>query len=597
LVTGSVEEVAANLENSHLFSFDIETTGLNPIDSRTLLGQFGFPNGKNFVLDVRKSAFKELLPFLERRYNICIIHNAKFEQKFIQYEFNSFIYGVYDTMLAEQIITAQNYPTSLADVVFKYTGQVLDKTQQKSFVDMPAMEMFTPQQLEYAARDVEVLFPIYEKQIALLEESGQSMIAKIEFDLAGVVAAMELEGMPINTKKWRGKLEDYRIRHDESELKFLNIIFDGDIYSDQQGAFEPVLKEFNVGSPKQVAAALVGLGIDLPKTDKGNLKTDERTLQTIKHPATEVLLEYREYDKILSTYGETFIGHIHPFTNRIHPDFGQIGTETGRFSCKDPNVQNIPAEFRECIGDLKDHKIVGADYANIELRIIAELSDDEALIKAFNTGDDPHKSTAAIMFNIPIDTVTKEQRFIAKTINFGLTYGMGAPKLRDMLNEGKDKKDMLSMSKVFGIVNRYKETYSGVTRYFDQSGREAFNKGESVTMLGRKRYFNRPSGVDEETFKIQSAAIRRQGGNAPIQGTNADITKLAMVNLNDDLREYNFRAKIMAQVHDEIVVLAHKNHAEAVKEVVQESMLRSAQGVLTKVPVKVDTYISDIWAK
>lgn len=589
--------MVAEFHNSQVFSFDLETTGLNPIDSRVLLGQFGFPNGNNYIIDVRRGDFKSLLPYLASSDYMNIIHNAKFEQKFMQYEYDTYIKGVFDTMLAEQIILGQNYPVSLKDLAFKYTKRILDKGQQKSFIDMKPMEMFTPEQLQYAAIDVEVLFPLWKDQTEELHGSNQYKIAQIEFDLTGVVAAMELEGIPVNTKKWRDKLTDYRRRHQESKLKFFNIVFDGDIYSEQQGMFEPELKSLNVGSSKQVGETLVSLGIDLPRTAKGNLKTDERTLQTIKHPAVKELLDYREYDKILSTYGESFLAHLHPFTNRIHPDFGQIGTETGRFSCKEPNVQNIPQEFRQCIGDLKDYMVVGGDYANIELRIIAELSGDEALLQAFKMGDDPHKSTAAIMFNIPIDTVSKDQRFIAKTINFGLTYGMGAPKLRDMLNEKRDKKDQLTIGKVYGIVNKYKETYGGVTKYFAESGRRAFNTGESTTMLGRKRFFNRPSGVDEETFKNQAAAIRRQGGNAPIQGTNADITKLAMVNVQDDLQQYGYRAKIMIQVHDEIVLLAHKSNAESVKEVVKESMLKSAQEVLKLVPIKVDTYISEFWAK
>lgn len=596
-ITGSVGEVVDELKNSDVVSFDIETTGLSPIDSRTLLAQFGFPNGNNYVIDVRKGAFRELLPYLENNQHRILIHNAKFEQKFMQYEYNSYINGVFDTMLAEQIIRGQKYPVGLKEIAFKYTNRVLDKTEQTGFVNMPAMEIFTPEQLQYAAIDVEVLFPIYEDQYEELKGSGQMRIAEIEFACAGVVAAMELEGIPINTTKWRDKLSDYARRHDESRLKFLNIIFDGDIYDAQEGMFEPKLKAFNVGSPKQVANAFLGLGIDLPLTEKGNYKTDDRTLSTIKHPAAKELQEYREYDKILSTYGETFLGYIHPFTGRIHADFGQIGTDTGRFSCKEPNLQNIPAEFRLCIGDVPEYMVVGADYANIELRIIAELSHDEALIAAFNMGDDPHKSTASIMFNKPIDDVTKDERFIAKTINFGLTYGMGAPKLMDMLNEKKEKKDYLKIAQVYAIVNKYKDTYHGVTEYFAKSGRDAFNKGESVTMLGRKRFFIRPSGVSEEAFKMQSAAIKREGGNAPIQGTNAEITKLAMVNLQSDLKDYGFRAKIINQVHDEIVLLAHKNSAEAVSIIVQESMLKSAQEVLKSVPVKVDTYIAEVWAK
>lgn len=589
--------MVAEFLDTNVVSFDIETTGLNPIDSRILLAQFGFPNGHQYILDISKSNYMKLAPFLESRKWTKIIHNAKFEQKFTQALWGVFINGVFDTMLAEQVINSDRYPKSLKDVALKYTNEELKKDEQKSFINMKPMEMFTKEQLAYAAKDVEILFPIYEAQKIALQSSGQEKIAQIEFDLAGVVAAMELEGVPVDTTKWRAKLAETKESRRKSHIKLLELFYNGDIYTDQEGMFEKELKPLNLGSPKQVAEALISLGIKLPKTEKGNWKTDERTLSTIGHPVTMEMLEYRGLDKILSTYGEELLSKIHPFTNRLHPDFGQIGTETGRFSCKDPNMQNIPEEFRECIGNFKDHLIVGADYANIELRIIAELSGDPALIKAFETGDDPHKSTAAFMFNIPIETVTKDQRFIAKTINFALTYGMGVPKLRDTLNEKKSAKEKLTFGKVYAIYEAYKETYAGVMAFFEQSGRNAFNKGESTTILGRKRYFDRPSGLGEEIFKIQAAAIRRQGGNAPIQGTNADITKIAMVNLHEDLREYGFRAKMIVQVHDEIVLLAHKNHAEAVKEVVKESMLKSAQEVLKKVPVKVDTYVSEIWKK
>lgn len=514
----------------------------------------------------------------------------------MQYYYKTEIKGIFDTMTAEQVINSEKFATGLAAVVFKYTGIVLDKEQQKSFADMRPMEMFTKEQLDYAARDVDVLFPVYEAQKIKLKETGQERIAEIEFELAGTVAAMEIEGIPINTKMWRKILEDTNVEHKQSSDKMHSLIYDDNPnLTEQVGMFERA--SINLGSPKQVAVALMSLGIELEKTPKGNWKTDERSLSRIDHEAARELLNYRGLQKIISAYGESFLGHIHPFTGRIHPDFQQIGTETGRFSCREPNVQQIPIAFRACVGGVKDYKIISADYANMELRIIAELSNDPALLKAFAMGDDPHKSTAAVMFNIPIDKVTKEERFIAKTINFGLTYGMGAPKLRDMLNEGKPPKARLSFPKVYAIVNQYKDTYRGVTQYFNDSGGDAFRSGKSETMLGRKRYFERPSGVSEAVFDQQMKAIKRQGGNAPIQGTNADVTKLAMSNLHEDFKEYGFRAAIINQVHDEIVVLAHKSHAETVKEVVRESMLNSAQEVLKKVPVKVDVNVSDYWEK
>jgi DNA polymerase-1 len=240
--------------------------------------------------------------------------------------------------------------------------------------------------------------------------------------------------------------------------------------------------------------------------------------------------------------------------------------------------------------------MVVADYANIELRILAELSGDPALISAFASGEDPHKSTASLMFNIPIENVTKDQRFIAKTINFGISYGMGPTKLMDMLNKDKPEKEWLSFRKVAGIMNRYKDTYRKASDWLLETGNLAYRRGWSETMLGRKRWYDRPDNKQSD-WDAQVAAIKRKGANSPIQGTNADITKLAMLNLYHDLRTYNYKADIILQVHDEIGVLAHNSQAEAVKSLVVESMEGSAKELLKLVPVKVDVYASDVWKK
>lgn len=522
-----------------------------------------------------------------------LIYNAIFEQKFMQYYYKTFIRNVFDAMLAEQVITSEKFPRGLAYVAEKYTGIILNKDQQKSFIDMKPVEMFTPEQLEYASKDVEILFPIYDAQAKIIKEDGLERVMQLENDLAGVTAAMEIEGIPIDINSWRSKIDGYKKKYQKSSDKLVSMAYDETNLDEQLGIFERGTK-LNLGSPKQVADVLTRLGVELPKSPKGNYMTDERTLSTINHPFAVELLEYRGLAKIMDSYGESLLAHIHPFTNRLHPDFNQIGTETGRYSCKDPNVQQIPADFRECV-TLDDYVIVGADYANIELRIIAEKSGDPSLIAAFNTGDDPHKSTAAIMFNIPLDQVTKDQRFIAKTINFGLTYGMGAPKLRDMLN--KDREQKLSINKIYSIINQYQNTYRGVTDWFREAGSLAYRQGYCETLLGRRRYFTRPSGVDEDTFKKQTEAIKRQGGNAPIQGSSADMFKLAMVGLYDQLRLYNYRAEIIIPLHDEIVILAHKRHAEAVKLVLEECMMEAAQEILKTVPVKVEAYISDKWIK
>jgi DNA polymerase-1 len=199
------------------------------------------------------------------------------------------------------------------------------------------------------------------------------------------------------------------------------------------------------------------------------------------------------------------------------------------------------------------------------------------------------------MFNIPIEDVSQEQRFIAKTINFGISYGMGPNKLMDMLNREREPKHYLTFGQVNSIMRKYKTTYHRVNEWLQEAGNLAYRRGFSETMYGRKRFFTRPQGGPD--FENEVASIKRQGANAAIQGTSADITKLAMLNLYHDLRNYHYDANIILQVHDEIGVLAHKSEAEAVKNLVEESMVQSAQVLMKNVPVKVDAYVGDIWRK
>jgi len=408
-------------------------------------------------------------------------------------------------------------------------------------------------------------------------------IAEIEFELAPVVADMELAGVPIDVKKWRNKITNYREDHEASRLKMHELLFDGYDVTEQLGMF--TRDSINLNSPKQIKIAFESIGIDVESTN-------EREISLIDHPAAQELLNYRKLQKILSSYGDSFLDKIHPFTGRVHPDYQQIGTETGRFSCKEPNVQQIPAEFRECVSSAT-HDLVIADFANIELRIIAELSKDKVLIEAFTSGDDPHKATAAIMFNVDLDSVTPEQRFFGKTLNFGISYGMGPNKLMDMLNSKVEKK--LNFKQTNQILARYKSTYKMANDWLYNAGNLAYRQGFSTTLMGRKRFFTRPKQGQDWDKAV--GFIKRQGANSPIQGTNADITKLAMLNVHNDLRSYGFDADMILQVHDEIVVLSHKNQSESVKEVVEQSMISAAQEVISLVPVKVDTHISKIWKK
>ncbi len=548
-----------------------------------LLFQIGFPNGDNYVIDASRVPLAPLGPYLASNKWLKVFHNAKFDTKFILNQLGIRTNNVFDTFLAENMILSQGYGPSLANLALKYMDVVLDKRQRETFADMKPMEAFTEEQIGYAAKDTDILFGIYRQQEKKLKELGMTRISEVEFELAPVVADMELVGIPVDQKKWRGMIADYREKHEESRLKMHELLFDDVETTEQIGMF--VRDSINLNSPKQIKEAFSRIGINLESTN-------EREMSLVKHPAAKELLNYRGLQKILSSYGESFLDKIHPFTGRVHPDFQQIGTETGRFSCKEPNVQQIPAEFRECIG-APDLSLIVADFANIELRIIAEASNDKVLKEAFNSGDDPHKATAALMFNVPLDDVTPEQRFFGKTLNFGISYGMGPNKLMDMLNAKIEKK--LTFNQTNAILGRYKNTYKMANDWLYNMGNLSYRQGYSTTLLGRRRFFSRPQSGQDYDSVVKS--IKRQGANSPVQGTNADITKLAMLAVHDDLRTYGFDANMIIQVHDEIVVLARKNQAESVKMVVEESMVKAGQEVIKSVPVKVDCHISDIWKK
>lgn len=574
-------------ERSDTFALDLETTGLNPIDSSILLCQIGFPD-KIYVIDGDVS-LNPILPFFSSHKWTKIVQNAKFESKFIEYIYKTSLNRVYDTFSAEKIIEPDAFSASLETLALKYCGIVLEKETRKSFYMRGKGGGITKKQLDYAAKDVEVLFPIMEAQMKKLEEQNQMQVAQLEFDLSRVVAHMELVGIPVDTAKWRETLEQYRVEHEESRVRMNGLIFDSGKKDEQMGMF--VRDGINLNSVPQMKSAFAALGINLESTA-------ERTIAQIKHPLAVELLKYRELQKVMSSYGKSFLDAIHPFTGRIHPDFVQIGAETGRFACREPNMQQVPKRFRECIGNVPNYTLVGADYSQIELRIIAELSGDDRLRSAFQSNQDVHRMTASVMFGTPLDNVSDDQRFIAKTINFGLAYGMGGRKLMDTINANtKGKK--LTIKDAYILLDKHKKTYPKVISWLRETGERAYRESVSQTIFGRKRFYRRPdrSALSNEDFDDQVAAIKRRGGNTPIQGTSADITKLAMINVYKDLLDYQYNGDLILQVHDELVILAHKRQAESVKELVEKSMVDAAKVLLLNTPVKVDVHVSDIWKK
>lgn len=593
-------ELLAHFERFNIFAFDLETTGLSPYDSRIVMAQFGFPNDEQFVVDARSVDLHPVLPFLRSQNWKKYYFNGKFDEQFMLHFYNTPIHNVWDAYIAERIL----YPEILGnqafeDVALKYLNIKLEKDTRKSFLGGQTTP-FTAKQIEYGAADVKHLFPVVDIQVGEIKKRNIQHIADLEMSLVTVIANMELTGVPIDKEMWRGVLAEYAQEHEESRKKLLELFGAPEIvYGKQRGLFDDEEKQLahsdlNLGSPAQVTKAFASLGVFVESTK-------DQVISLIRHPAAEELTKYRGLDKIMTSYGEkAVLDKIHPFTGRIHANWKQIGTETGRFSCSQPNLQQIPQKFRACVGGSGDYVLLGADFSQMELRILAQESKDPVLVDAFTTGKDIHTVTATMMFGIPAEKVTKEQRFAAKTLNFGITYGMKIKKFTDMLNieEKKNGRQLTTMPQAQRMMTQYKETYKTAARYLEQSGLFALREGYAETRFGRRRKFNPAStSLGPKAYKGQIEAIKREGANMPIQGTNADITKMAMVELHSELRDYGFKANIILQVHDELVVLTHKSQAEMIKEIVVDSMTTAGQRLLPDIPVVVDAYTSEYWNK
>jgi DNA polymerase-1 len=303
-----------------------------------------------------------------------------------------------------------------------------------------------------------------------------------------------------------------------------------------------------------------------------------------RHPDIPKNLEYRGIQKAISSYGEGLLSHVHPATGRIHANFQQLVTTTGRFSCSSPNLQNIPTtpEYRACFVPPPGHKLVVADYSQIELRILAELTGDVAFRRAFEEGLDLHRMTASEMFWVPYDEVTKTQRNQSKGINFGLVYGRGAPSLADQLG--------VSVDRAKELIQRYFQTYKGVATWLERTGRTAVRERELRSLAGRRGRFR-----FDEHDRGQVAAVERQGKNFPIQATNSDILKQAMILLPGAIAPHG--ARLINCVHDELVVEAPAAQAEAAAEAVREAMKAAAGMFLHEVPVEVEVAVEDAWLK
>ncbi|HEV2880362.1 MAG TPA: DNA polymerase [Pyrinomonadaceae bacterium] len=589
LINSAAELAAASAELSEhpAVGFDAETTALDPYRGRMRLVQFSAPGGAAYIIDLdrfRKSdgtpdrdALAPLCELLAAPRPVKVAHNAKFDAKWTKHQLDTELGGIFDTMLASQLVSAGESEDrhSLAAVAARYLDETVDKSEQLS--DWGGE--LSPAQLEYAARDAALMLPLRERLIELLKRDELVEVAQLEFQCVMPVACLELAGIFLDAARWREQLAIVEKRR-AILAEELQVMLAEE--SSQQSFFGPTRNDINLDSHVQLTKALKRVlpGVELPNSTR-NWKLQPLAAE---HKVIEVLLEYRTVQKALTSYGENILNEINPVTGRIHANFHQIGAPTGRFACTNPNVQQVPhaVEYRRCFRAPEGRKLVIADYSQIELRILAHVTEDKGFIDAFNSGADLHRVTAAQVFNTPLAEVTREQRDFAKRLNFGVVYGIGAQRFSMMTG--------IPLTEAESILARYFQTYRGLDAWLREAARKAVRERTARTMSGRLARFN----FDAEDRQAASLA-QRNGKNMPIQGASADILKRALRLLHDRLKETT--ARLVNIVHDEIVVEADAADAAQIARTVEEAMCAAGEEYVTRVPVKVETEVADEWVK
>ncbi|MDQ3666419.1 MAG: DNA polymerase [Acidobacteriota bacterium] len=577
-----------SLSSQSAIGLDTETTELDPYTGRLRLIQLAAPDGVSIIdLDAfakgsngglaNNEALLPLKRLLEAPRPIKIAHNAKFDAKFLKHNLGADLGGVFDSLLASQLISAGDIEErhGLETVAARYLNESVDKSERLSNWNFELSEA----QLEYAARDAAVLLPLREKLIERLKAEGLVRCAQLEFECVMPVADIELAGFYMHKDRWLEQLAVVEKKRGELAEELQAILAEDSLQGSLFGG--PQRADINLDSHQQLTQALERLGIPVPDSTR-NWKLQPLAAQ---YPVVATLLEYRTVQKALTSYGQNMIALINPATGRLHADFRQIGAPTGRFSCTNPNIQQVPhaAEYRRCFsGHPAGRRLIIADYSQIELRILAEFSGDRGFIEAFNSGADLHRVTAGQVFNVPLDRVSRDQRDFAKRLNFGVVYGIGAQRFSIMTG--------LSVSEAENVLRKYFATYRGLDTYLREAANRAVNERQARTASGRLVRFRY-----DENDRQQISMTQRNGKNTPIQGTSADILKRALCLLKDELRDTS--ARIVNIIHDEIVVEADAGQATEISQKVERAMCAAGEEYLRTVPVKVETEIADEWIK
>ena len=567
------------------FVFDTETTNIDVYSAELVGLSFSIKAHEAWYLSMpaeREECQKKLellRPLFENEGIRKIGQNLKYDISMLAQYGISVKGPMFDTMLAHYLLEPEQRHNMdyLAEVYLNYLTIPIEDLIGKGRQQKTMREVPVEQVKEYAAEDADITLQLYEKLMPLLKENGvEKLFYEIEMPLVPVLSRMEANGVKIDTEN----------------LQQISEEFGKEIRKIEEQIYGAAGTPFNIASPKQLGEILFEkLKIDekAKKTKTGQYATGEDVLQKLshKHPIIQMILDYRSFTKLKSTYLDALPALVNTKDGLIHTSYNQAVTATGRLSSNNPNLQNIPVRTekgreirRAFVPRSPQYTLLAADYSQIELRIIAHLSQDPAMVNDFNLGHDIHAATAAKVFHVPMEQVTKEQRSRAKAVNFGIIYGMSAFGLAERME--------LSRSEAADIIKKYFEEYAGIKEYMNRSIALARERGYAETILGRRRYLRDINGANS----VVRGFAERNAINAPIQGSSADMIKIAMIGIHQELERLKMQSKMILQVHDELVFDAHLDELDTLKAIVNDKMVNALP---LSVPVVVEMNTGSNW--
>ncbi len=582
-----IQKLIQKLNRHKAFAWDTETTDTNPNIAEVIGMSFSVKTGEAQYVPVpeeesqRRELIQAFRQILSKKDRTLVGQNIKYDILVLKWMGVEVDGPLFDTMIAHYLLAPEqrhnlNY---LSEAYLKYSPvpieQLIGKKgkNQLSMKDVPLDVL-----AEYAAEDADLtwqLYQILEKQ--LQEEGLYELYQKMEAPLIYALAEMEYNGITLDADFLKQYGEELKSKLQQIEEKI----------------FQLAGTSFNINSPRQIGEILfeqLKIPYRWSKTKTGQYSTNEEKLSELAHhhPVVREILNYRSLSKLISTYVEALPRMINSRTGRIHSSFNQALTATGRLSSNNPNLQNIPirtpegARVREAfIPRSEEYLILSADYSQIELRLIASISGEEAMLEAFRQNLDIHRATAARVFGVPYEEVTREQRNKAKTVNFSIIYGAGATNLSRQLG--------ISRKEAAELIQSYFEQYPGLKAYMQQTIAQAREKGYVTTLMGRRRYLR---DINSRNGVMRSHA-ERNAINTPIQGSAADLIKIAMVNIHQLLKKGKYRSKMILQVHDELLFDLHKEERETLMPLIEEKMRTALPNL--KVPILVDMGVGKNW--